>query len=234
MQRMPSFIRAVAAAGDAESLADAIRADIASGALTGRGLTILGHMTDPTALTEIPSPQPGDAYSIGDAPPYRIFVYDGVNDAWVDHGTLKSGDITVNGIAPVDGNIALTAGNIPCGNTTAEAAIAAASARCTPTLLWSGAWTAGSITVPGINQWQVLQIVTSVGNALCFGGSVVLGLGSGVNTGQHRLIGVRFSVSGESCTLVTAHYLIHNGSGSHSALTNTTITAITGLIRKEG
>ena len=113
-----------------------------------------------------------------------------------------------------------------------EAIITKADASAvTTTLLWSGTWENGSITVPGISNWRMLQVVTSFGSVLCLGGSVITGVGGSMNTNQHRTLGVRFSVAGDACTLVTSHYIVHNSSGNHGALTNMPITAIYGLLK---
>lgn len=225
--------RAAAAADDAQALCDELRTARDAGAFTGRGLTILGHAASETDLASVASPQTGDAWAVGDAPPYRIFVYDGLHGVWVDHGTLQSEAITVNGIAPEGGNIALTASDVPLGDGSVASAITAAAARCTPTLLWSGAWSSGTIAVPGVGAWKLLQVTTGVGSALCLANVNVQGLGSAVNAGQHRTVGVRFTVEGDSCTLVTAHYVNHADGSAHGAITDTAVTAIYGLIRKE-
>lgn len=225
--------RAAAAAEDAESLCDELRTARDTGAFTGRGLTILGRVAAESDLASVASPQTGDAWAVGDAPPYRIFVYDGLHGTWVDHGTLQSEAITVNGIAPEGGNVALTASDVPLGDGSVASALTAAAARCTPTLLWSGAWSSGTIAVPGIGGWKLLQVTTGVGSALCLANVNVQGLGSAVNAGQHRTVGVRFTVEGDSCTLITAHYVNHADGSAHGALTDTAVTAIYGLIRKE-
>lgn len=102
-----------------------------------------------------------------------------------------------------------------------------------PTKLWSGTgWETGSITVAGINDWHLLQVITGVGSALCIGGSITSGIGSAMHTNNHRIIGVRFTIDGNVCTLVTSHYLAHTGGGNHGVLTNTPITGIYGLLKK--
>lgn len=103
----------------------------------------------------------------------------------------------------------------------------------TPKQLWSGTgWSSGSIDVDGISDWHVVQIVTSRGNALGFVAANVNAIGASMNTGQHSIIGVRFSVSGNTCTMVTAHVLKHNASSNHEALESINVTAIYGLLKK--
>lgn len=100
------------------------------------------------------------------------------------------------------------------------------------TLLWSGTWESGNINVPDIGNWKLLQVNTAVGYVLIAGGSSILqGVGGSANENLHRTIGVRFTVSGNVCTLATAHYINHNSNSNHSALTNTSITAIYGLLK---
>jgi hypothetical protein len=41
-------------------------------------------------------PQPGDAYGIGTASPYDIYVYDGVHDEWVDNGPVTMSDAVID------------------------------------------------------------------------------------------------------------------------------------------
>lgn len=55
----------------------------------GRGLTILGQYETVEILEQsVPSPQTGDAYSIGKRSPYNIYIYNGT--VWVDNGKLAS------------------------------------------------------------------------------------------------------------------------------------------------
>ena len=56
----------------------------------GRDFRILGYYTSLSALQEaVPAPGTGDAYGIGPAAPYSIYVWDGVNHLWVDNGTIQ-------------------------------------------------------------------------------------------------------------------------------------------------
>ena len=59
---------------------------------TGRGLTILGYYDTQAALeAAVPAPEPGDAYGVGTAAPYDIYVFDGVAKAWKNNGPLSGG-----------------------------------------------------------------------------------------------------------------------------------------------
>ena len=56
---------------------------------TGRGLQILGYYATVSALqSAVPSPTDGDAYGIGTAAPYDIYIYDSDN-GWVNNGQLQ-------------------------------------------------------------------------------------------------------------------------------------------------
>lgn len=57
---------------------------------TGQGFVVKGRYDTLAALQSgVPSPDAGDAYSVGTAAPYVIYIYDGVNSAWVNHGQLQ-------------------------------------------------------------------------------------------------------------------------------------------------
>lgn len=56
---------------------------------TGAGFKVLDYYTSLSALeTAIPSPNVGDAYGIGTAEPYDIYIY-GENSGWVNNGPLQ-------------------------------------------------------------------------------------------------------------------------------------------------
>ena len=56
----------------------------------GKGLTIIGHFDTVESLeASVTMPEPGDAYSIGDAEPYDIYTYDGVSQVWFNNGKIK-------------------------------------------------------------------------------------------------------------------------------------------------
>ena len=57
---------------------------------TGKGLTILGNFATEAELREaITSPDAGDAYGVGAAQPYDIYIYDGKAQNWNNHGPLQ-------------------------------------------------------------------------------------------------------------------------------------------------
>lgn len=56
----------------------------------GKGLTISGYYATAQALAAaVTSPEAGDAYGVGTAEPYDIYIYDGVTHAWVNNGPLQ-------------------------------------------------------------------------------------------------------------------------------------------------
>lgn len=57
---------------------------------TGKGLTILGYYDSlETLQSSVPSPEPGDAYGVGAANPYDIYIWNGVDNEWVNNGKLQ-------------------------------------------------------------------------------------------------------------------------------------------------
>ena len=56
----------------------------------GTSLSPLGHFSTPEELEAlIPEPAPGDVYSVGAELPYDMYVWDGVNLLWRNHGQLQ-------------------------------------------------------------------------------------------------------------------------------------------------
>ena len=57
---------------------------------TGSGFAVLGYFATPAALeAAITLPYAGDAYGIGSAQPYDIYIWDGINSVWVNNGPLQ-------------------------------------------------------------------------------------------------------------------------------------------------
>lgn len=57
---------------------------------TGSGFAVLGYF-DTAALLQssIASPSAGEAYGVGTAEPYNIYIFDGINSEWVNNGPLQ-------------------------------------------------------------------------------------------------------------------------------------------------
>lgn len=63
-------------------------------AIVGKNFTILGHYASLDALqTAVPNPEVGDAYSVGSATPYNVYIYDGPTHEWVNYGAISSGGV---------------------------------------------------------------------------------------------------------------------------------------------
>lgn len=57
---------------------------------TGSGFKVLGYYATVAALSAaVANPTAGDAYGVGTAEPYDIYIYDGVTHAWVNNGPLQ-------------------------------------------------------------------------------------------------------------------------------------------------
>lgn len=70
--------------------AKVIEAQIESGALDGKDFQILGYYESLEELmAAVEKPERGDAYGVGTEAPYLIYVYDGLNDCWVNNGSIQ-------------------------------------------------------------------------------------------------------------------------------------------------
>lgn len=60
----------------------------------GSSLKILGHF-DTLAELQTSAPQKvGDAYSVGTATPYNLYIFDGLRNEWKDYGQIRAADIS--------------------------------------------------------------------------------------------------------------------------------------------
>lgn len=85
-------------------LVEAIKGDKGD---TGKGLEVLGQYDTLELLQQaVPSPEQGDAYSVGTTPPYNVHIWDG--SRWVDNGRLQGpqGEQGVQGEQGNDGKSA--------------------------------------------------------------------------------------------------------------------------------
>lgn len=57
---------------------------------TGSGFAVLGYYDTAELLdADVTDPAPGDAYGVGIAEPYDIYIFDGVNGKWANNGPLQ-------------------------------------------------------------------------------------------------------------------------------------------------
>ena len=73
---------------------------------TGSGFKVLGYYASESALSAaVTHPAAGDAYGIGTAEPYDIYIWDGVNRKWVNNGALQGakGDPGIQGEQGIQG-----------------------------------------------------------------------------------------------------------------------------------
>lgn len=59
----------------------------------GSLLKILGHYDTIEALQSNGERKTGNAYSVGTVVPYKLYVFDGLSESWVDYGYIRSQDI---------------------------------------------------------------------------------------------------------------------------------------------
>lgn len=73
--------------------AQAVKAQADAGKFNGKdgkGLEIKGFYEDyDTLLESVTAPNAGDAYGIGTEEPYEIYIWDAVNETWVDNGQIQ-------------------------------------------------------------------------------------------------------------------------------------------------
>ena len=61
----------------------------------GKNFQILGYYDTYAQMTAaVTNPEAGDAYGVGTAAPYIVYVWDGVNGEWKNNGTMQGADGT--------------------------------------------------------------------------------------------------------------------------------------------
>lgn len=60
----------------------------------GSILKILGHFDTVAALQASAPQNVGDAYSVGTATPYNLYIFDGLRNEWKDYGQIRAADIS--------------------------------------------------------------------------------------------------------------------------------------------
>ena len=99
---------------------------------TGSNFTILGYFDTLAALqAAVPNPKAGDAYGVGTADPYNIYIWDSVHSKWVNNGNLQgNADFVITEIpkgrmrGDVDGDGQLTEDDINLINNHVAGAVA--------------------------------------------------------------------------------------------------------------
>ena len=59
----------------------------------GSNLKILGHFNTVAELQASAPQNVGDAYSVGASVPYKLYIFDGLTESWLDYGYIHSQDI---------------------------------------------------------------------------------------------------------------------------------------------
>lgn len=78
------------AAANANTVARTVQDALDSGALVGQGLQVLGYYETADALAAaVTAPEAGDAYGVGTAEPYDIYVWDAVSKSWINNGAIQ-------------------------------------------------------------------------------------------------------------------------------------------------
>lgn len=67
----------------------------------GSILKILGHYNTVEELQNSAEQNVGDAYSVGTAVPYKLYIFDGLSDSWLDYGFIRSQDISSRSVQNV-------------------------------------------------------------------------------------------------------------------------------------
>lgn len=103
------------------------------------------------------------------------------------------------------------------------------------TLLWSGSWSSGTLSVPGITDYMLLRLAMDGTGypiiAVVAPGQNVRGFGGGaLSASAANLPTFNASLSGTTLTWGFCHEITHTASGSHSAATARGISGIYGII----
>lgn len=60
----------------------------------GSNLKILGHFNTVAELQASAPQKVGDAYSVGAATPYNLYIFDGLRNEWLNYGQIRAADIS--------------------------------------------------------------------------------------------------------------------------------------------
>lgn len=155
----------------------------------GSLLKILGHYDTIEALQSNGEQKAGNAYSVGTAVPYKLYVFDGLSESWMDYGYIRSQDISSRSIQNVVistsawvQDTAVLAGY----SYKAQIALADSTAECFPIVVFeseqafSGNFAPVSFAVAGYVEIFVKEIPTKDINILSVTVIVNGGVGKGI------------------------------------------------------
>lgn len=155
----------------------------------GSLLKILGHYDTIEALQSNGEQKAGNAYSVGTVVPYKLYVFDGLSESWVDYGYIRSQDISSRSIQNVTvltsawvQDTAVLAGY----SYKAQIALADSSAECFPIVVFEseqafgGNYAPVSFAVAGFVEIFVKEIPTKDINILSVTVIVNGGVGKGI------------------------------------------------------
>lgn len=105
-----------AKADSAVRTAESVKAAADRGDFTGQSFQVLGYFDTLSALTAaVTEPGPGSVYGVGAAPPYDIYIWDGINECWKNNGPVQGpkGDSGSDGVSFIpsvspEGNLSWT------------------------------------------------------------------------------------------------------------------------------
>lgn len=155
----------------------------------GSLLKILGHYDTVEALQSNGERKTGNAYSVGTVVPYKLYVFDGLSESWVDYGYIRSQDISSRSIqnvtVPISAWIQDTA--VLAGYSyKAQIALADSTVECFPIVVleseqaFGGNFAPVSFAVAGYVEIFVKEIPTKSINILSVTVIVNGGVGKGI------------------------------------------------------
>lgn len=155
----------------------------------GSLLKILGHYDTIEALQSNGERKTGNAYSVGTVVPYKLYVFDGLSESWVDYGYIRSQDISSRSIqnvtVPTSAWVQDTA--VLAGYSyKAQIALADSTAECFPIVVleseqaFGGNFAPVSFAVAGYVEIFVKEIPTKSINILSVTVIVNGGVGKGI------------------------------------------------------